>query len=69
MVKFYGGSEHKEDFFRDSRGASKLEDAAEMYIQAGNLFKMAQKWSGSYNNYVSVFSTHPSCLSVVLPEG
>lgn len=28
-------------------GASKLEDAAELYIQAGNLFKMAQKWSGA----------------------
>ncbi|XP_015748138.1 PREDICTED: alpha-soluble NSF attachment protein-like [Acropora digitifera] len=30
-------------------GASKLEDAAELYIQAGNAFKMAQKWSGKRN--------------------
>ena len=30
----------------DFRGTSKLEDAAEMYISAGNMFKMAQKWSG-----------------------
>lgn len=28
-------------------GASKLEDATEMYINAGNMFKMAQKWSAA----------------------
>lgn len=28
-------------------GASKLEDATELYIQAGNSFKMAQKWSAA----------------------
>lgn len=28
-------------------GTSKLEDAAEMYISAGNMFKMGQKWSAA----------------------
>lgn len=28
-------------------GTSKLEDAAELYISAGNMFKMAQKWSAA----------------------
>lgn len=28
-------------------GASKLEDAADLYISAGNMFKMAQKWSAA----------------------
>ncbi|KAJ7365416.1 hypothetical protein OS493_005523 [Desmophyllum pertusum] len=28
-------------------GSSKLEDAAELYISAGNMFKMAQKWSAA----------------------
>ncbi|CAH3128937.1 unnamed protein product [Pocillopora meandrina] len=28
-------------------GTSKLEDATEMYISAGNMFKMAQKWSAA----------------------
>ncbi|CAH3024067.1 unnamed protein product [Porites evermanni] len=28
-------------------GTSKLEDAAELYVSAGNMFKMAQKWSAA----------------------
>ena len=39
----------QKDFFPDFRGTSKLEEAAELYISAGNMFKMAQKWSGSYH--------------------
>lgn len=40
--------QNQRDFAHDLRGASKLEDAAELYINAGNMFKMAQKWSGKY---------------------
>ena len=32
------------------RGTSKLEDACDLYVRAGNAFKMAKKWSGmTYN--------------------
>ncbi|KAM7451490.1 hypothetical protein ABFA07_001144 [Porites harrisoni] len=33
-------------------GTSKLEDAAELYISAGNMFKMAQKWSAAGNAFM-----------------
>ena len=29
-----------------SGGATKADDAAELYVKAGNSFKMAKKWSG-----------------------
>jgi len=32
-----------------SRGASKTEDAVELYVKAGNSFKMAKKWSGMFS--------------------
>lgn len=28
------------------RSASKLEDAADLYVRAANMFKMAKNWSG-----------------------
>jgi len=31
-----------------SGGAAKADDAAELYVKAGNSFKMAKKWSGKY---------------------
>jgi len=31
-----------------SGGASKADDAAELYVKAGNSFKMAKNWSGTY---------------------
>jgi len=31
-----------------SGGAGKADDAAELYVKAGNSFKMAKKWSGTY---------------------
>ncbi|CAH3111810.1 unnamed protein product [Porites lobata] len=33
-------------------GTSKLEDAAELYVSAGNMFKMAQKWSAAGNAFM-----------------
>ena len=48
-VHFGSNRMASKDFFCCFSGASKLEDAAELYIQAGNAFKMAQKWSGKRN--------------------
>lgn len=39
-------------------GASKLEDAAELYIQAGNAFKMAQKWSAAGKAFMEAAKLH-----------
>jgi hypothetical protein len=34
------------------RGSSKTEEAAELYVKAGNAFKMAKKWAGKFTNLV-----------------
>lgn len=36
----------KECIFDDFSGGRKLEDACDLYIRAGNAFKMAKNWSG-----------------------
>ena len=33
-------------FYKCYRGANKLEEACDLYVRAGNAFKMAKKWSG-----------------------
>ena len=37
------------------RGSSRVEDAAELYVKAGNSFKMAKKWSGMCHLTVKVY--------------
>lgn len=46
-----------------SRGASKQEEACDMYARAANMFKMAKNWSGK-NNAFTVVSHYSAIYNI-----